>query len=328
MELRERLKKPNPFKGYVACLSVEMPITPHRSRFQNSRTSKRFGINIVGCGPLGGYSRLGLLTLGGIRRLYLRRHPICLWPRIVVRARLRFLSPPGSVAFNFPCTILPSLHEVSIAACQIMSNIWSEDLSLVENPLNSSLAGTQAQSGISNPSKLRKSGSTKDLKKDAKKWAWDIWAKNPEGYDQVAYIQQMRSKVLISQQSKVPLMRRQIDEYWKVCLTQISSVKTLSKGKGVTGTFSEAVREQFFKALGLLWIQELRIHFLNIKQNIDKYATNQLASPPPKYNIVLTVATLPMSRTPFSMPPEPVAGTLTSREILVKNGIFPASFSP
>ena len=70
----------------------------------------------------------------------------------------------------------------------------------------------------------------------------------------------------------------QIDEYWNVYLAQLASVQNLEKGKGRRGSFSEAMREQFFKALGLLYIQELRIRFIEIKEHINEYMSPQ----PPK----------------------------------------------
>jgi hypothetical protein len=70
----------------------------------------------------------------------------------------------------------------------------------------------------------------------------------------------------------------QIDEFWNVYITQLASVQNMEKGKGRRRSFSEAIREQFFKALGILYIQELRIRFLEIKEHINE-------SPPPKLPI-------------------------------------------
>ena len=123
----------------------------------------------------------------------------------MLRASLRFPCLLGPTACNFPCRMLTSPHAVSMPNREFLSNIWSEDLNLVDSAHNSRPSVTAAQGSRSKPNKLRRSRSKKDLNKDSKAWTWELWAANPEDYDPLARIQQMRSSVLISQQSKIPL---------------------------------------------------------------------------------------------------------------------------
>jgi len=125
----------------------------------------------------------------------------------------------------------------------------SETLSLVESNTDLALSLT-SENSTSKPKKLQKrTRSRGNLRKEAKKWKYEVWAESPEGYDPVSSIKQSCVKVL--SYSLLLRLMHQIDEYWNVYLAQLASVQNLEKGKGRRGSFSEAMREQFFKALGL-----------------------------------------------------------------------------
>lgn len=49
------------------------------------------------------------------------------------------------------------------------------------------------------------------------------------------------------------------------------SASKLETNSDKAGHLPEMAKEPFFKALGLLWIEELRPCFLKIKDNIDEY---------------------------------------------------------